>query len=61
MNEAIPSVILADGTNGTRVGRFDGLSGTQMLAVHEEMVRRHAAEDSERRARHATILASFDR
>jgi hypothetical protein len=60
MSNAIPTVILADGTDATpRGGRFADLTVAQVLAEQAVMLARYAAEDVERRARHAAILAAF--
>lgn len=40
--------------------RFAALTLTQIELVLAEMAERHAAEDAERRARHAAILATFE-
>lgn len=46
-------------TNAAPNSRFATMSAPQLELELVAMAARHAAEDAERRARHAAILASF--
>lgn len=48
-------------TNLAPTSRFATLSAAQVIAVQTELLAQYAAEDAERQARNAAILASFDR